>query len=261
MISCMSELPYSVLSALLLLATAVNDVTSAYILNFVLNKFPRDVSAFHSSLGYEIVSRLSRSLSNSRILPTENQKASMIVVIIPKWLPAYSKTFLMLLQPSFFEEAESSNRKTMQKSKTSRRKAMTGMYAEINDRLFRALGPQVPRTRESAEEMIKSVFDSQKDTLRVSTLSSAATLVEALLIFRPVLFHPASTPRNCRRLSAMRTFGGTAQGGEWTPPTPETGANPIHHRRRPIQADLYFPSAAGFGQWRILCSRVPFSAT
>lgn len=82
--------------------------------------------------------------------------------------PSVLEDLAVLLQPGFFEEGESSNRKATQ---TSRRKAITGVYAEINDRLFRALGPQVPRTRESVEEMIKSIVDNQKNTLRVGTPS------------------------------------------------------------------------------------------
>ncbi|KAH9172873.1 hypothetical protein EDB89DRAFT_841924 [Lactarius sanguifluus] len=42
---------------------SVKDVTSAYILDFTLDKFSSNISSFSSSFGYEIVSRLSRSLS------------------------------------------------------------------------------------------------------------------------------------------------------------------------------------------------------
>ena len=155
-----------------MLATAINDDTSAYIWGFVLDKFPSSVSEFPSSLGYEIVSRLSHSLSQlsypSNGRPEDLDDRCRHTEMAPSILEDLS----ILLQPSFFEEAESSNRKTAQQSKTSRRKASTGVHTEINDRLFRALGPQVPRTRESVEEVIKSIVDNQKDTLRVGTPSS-----------------------------------------------------------------------------------------
>ena len=149
------------------LATAVNNVTSAYILSFVLSEFPPDAREFHSSLGYEIVSRLSHSLSK---LPySSNRKPEDLDDRChnTKMAPSILEDLSTLLQLSFFEEAESSNRKTTQKSKTARRRAPTGAFAEINDRLFRALGPQVPRSRESAEETMRSIVDNQMDTLRV----------------------------------------------------------------------------------------------
>ncbi len=158
-----------------MLATAVKDVTSAYILGFVLDKFPSNVSAFRSSLGYEIVSRLSRSLSQlpypSDGLPEGLDDRCRHTQMAPTIL----EDLAILLQSSFFEEAEfegRSNRKTAQQPKSSRRKATTGVHAETNDRLFQALGSQVPRTHESAEEVIQSTVDNQKDTLRVSTPSS-----------------------------------------------------------------------------------------
>ena len=155
----------------MLLATAINDVASAYILGFVLSEFPPDVSAFHSSLGYEIVSRLSRSLSK---LPySSNSKPEDLDDRChnTKMAPSILEDLSTLLRLSFFEEAESSNRKTTQKYKTARQRAPTGVFSEIDDRLFRALGPRVPRSRESAEEMIRSIIDNQMDTLRVSTRS------------------------------------------------------------------------------------------
>ncbi len=153
-----------------MLATAVNDVTSAYIWGFVLDKFPSSVSEFPSSLGYEIVSRLSRSLSQLSYPSNGRQEDLDDRCRHTEMAPSILEDLSILLQRFF--EAESSNRKTAQQSKTSRRKASTGVHTEINDRLFRALGPQVPRTRESVEEVIKSIVDNQKDTLRVGTPSS-----------------------------------------------------------------------------------------
>jgi hypothetical protein len=151
-----------------MLATVVNDSTSAYILGFILNKFPPNVSAFRSSLGYEIVCRLSRSLSQFPYPSDGKPEGLDDRCHNTQMAPSVLEDLAVLLQPGYFEEGESSNRKT---THTSRRKATTGVYAEITDRLFRALGPQVPRTRESVEEMMKSIFDSQIDTIRVSTPS------------------------------------------------------------------------------------------
>ncbi|KAF8261747.1 hypothetical protein EI94DRAFT_1745319 [Lactarius quietus] len=128
--------------------SAVNDVTSAYILNFVFSKVPSVVRPFQSSLSYEIVSRLSRlddRCHQTQLAPETLQRPVYAVAI------------------KLFREAESSNRKTNQHS-----------------------GAQGPRTRESAEEMVKSIIDDQENS------------------------------------------------GDL------------------MQADLYFQSAAGYGQWRIL---------
>ncbi|KAH9075541.1 hypothetical protein EDB83DRAFT_2350520 [Lactarius deliciosus] len=67
----------------------------------------------------------------------------------------------ILLQSGFEVEPEGrSNRRTTQRSRSSRGGATTSVHTEINNRLFRAQGPQVPRTRESAEKMIKLIVDS-----------------------------------------------------------------------------------------------------
>jgi hypothetical protein len=239
----------------MLFATAVNDVTSAHILTFALNNFPKDVSAFHSSLGYEITARLSRSLS--QLYPSGGKPQGLDDRCQDTQMaPSILEDLSMLLQTSFFEEAESSNRKTTQKSKTSRRTAPTRVYTEINDRLFRALGPQVPKTRESAEEMMKSIVDNQKNSLRASTLSSDIGRRYSYFVqfFFTLLQHSeiATLVRN----TYFR--GNISQGVRMDAGTlPETGANhPSSSNGDPMRADLHFQSAAGYGQWRILCSRV-----
>jgi hypothetical protein len=178
------------------LTIVTNDSPSAYILSFILSKFPPDVSAFQSSLGYEIVSRLSHSLSKLPYSSSGRPEGLDYHCHHTQMAPSILEDISELLRLSFFEEAESSNKKTMHQSKSSRRRAPT-MHTEINDRLSQALGHKAPRTRESAEGMIKSIVDSQKDTLKVSTLSSDVVLSgRRCSSCRIVPFHPHSTPRN-----------------------------------------------------------------
>lgn len=159
----------------MILAIAVKDVTSAYILGFILNKFPTDVGAFQSCLGYEIVSRLSCSLSQLSY-PSNGQPEGLDdrrrhTEMALRILEDLSK----LLQSSFFEDAEfegRSNRRTVHQFKSSRRKSTAVVHSEVYDRLSQALDSQVPRTRESAEDTIKSVVGNQMDTLKVSISSS-----------------------------------------------------------------------------------------
>ncbi|KAH8984688.1 hypothetical protein EDB92DRAFT_1950637 [Lactarius akahatsu] len=233
--SLLPEHPY----AFEFVISSVNDVTCEYILGFVLNKFPSNVSAFRSSLGYEIVSRLSRSLSQLSY-PSDGRPDGLDgrchhTEIAPNTLEDLS----LLLQSSFFEEAETSNRRSMQQSKTSRRKAPTGTHTEISDRLFQALGSQVPRTRESAEDVMKSIVDDQKDTLR---------------FFFALLRRPDVTT-----LVRNAYFRGNISLGERVEAATHSATGANHSSSitdgDPIQADLHFQSATGYGQWRILCSR------
>ncbi|KAH8984684.1 hypothetical protein EDB92DRAFT_2117028 [Lactarius akahatsu] len=224
--------------------SSVNDVTCAYILDFVLDKFPSEsnVSAFRSSLGYEIVSRLSRSLSRLPYPSNGRPEGLDDRCHDTQRAPATLEDLSILLQSGFLEEAESegrSNRRTTQQSRGSRGKGTTDVHTEIYDRLFQILGSQVPRTRESAEEMIKSIVDSQKDTLKFFfALLQRPQLTE---LFRNAYFRGNTHQGRKVDTALPQAMGAThslsATGGD------------------PIRADLYFPPAAGFGQWRILCSR------
>lgn len=157
-----------------MLATAIKDVTSAEILGFLLDKFSTNVGEFRSSLGYETVSRLSLSLSQLSYPPNGQPEGLDRRRRHTEMAPTIVEDLSILLQSGFYEDEESegrSNRKTMQQSKSSGCKATAVVHAEVHDRLFQVLESQVPRTRESAEDMIKLVVDNQKDLLKVSILS------------------------------------------------------------------------------------------
>ncbi|KAH9075544.1 hypothetical protein EDB83DRAFT_2515178 [Lactarius deliciosus] len=239
-IRCSLQQPY----AFEFMISSVNDVTCAYILGFLLDKFPSEsnVSAFRSSLGYEIVSRLSHSLprvpypSNGRPEGLDDRCHDT------QGAPATLEDLSILLQSGFLEDTESegrSNRRITQQSRGSRAKGTTNVHTEIYDRLFQVLESQVPRTRESAEEMIQSIVDSQKDTLKFFfALLQRPQFTE---LFRNAYFrgntHQGIKVDTASPQAMRAAHSSSATGGD------------------PIQADLYFPPAAGFGQWRILCSR------
>ncbi|KAH9017010.1 hypothetical protein EDB85DRAFT_2203580 [Lactarius pseudohatsudake] len=224
--------------------SSVNDVTCAYIQSFVLDKFPSEsnVSAFRSSLGYEIVSRLSHTLSRLPYPSNGRPEGLDDRCHDTQGAPTTLEDLSILLQSGFLEDADPegrSNRRTTQQSRGSRAKGTTNVHTEIYDRLFQVLGSQVPRTRESAEEIIQSIVDSQKDTLKFFFA----------LLQRPQfteLFRNAYFRGNTHRGIKVDTASPQAMGA--THSSSATGGDPI-------QADLYFPPAAGFGQWRILCSR------
>ena len=239
-----------------MLPTAVNSDTSAHILGFVLNEFPPDVSTFRSSLGYKIVSRLSRSLSQFPYPSKGKPEGLDDCCHHTQMAPSIIEDLAILLQPGFLEEGESSNRKATQQYKASRSKARTGLYAGVHDRLFQALGPQVPRTRKSVEKKINSIVGDQKDTLIVSTpyISKQCPLF-FIQFFFTLLRRPEITTlvRNAcsRRTISQGVRVGDVATYQYTGTThlPSTTGGVL------IQADLYFPSPAEFGQWRILCSR------
>ncbi|KAH9172884.1 hypothetical protein EDB89DRAFT_2229130 [Lactarius sanguifluus] len=196
--------------------SSVNHVTSEYILGFIVNNFPPNISVFRSSLGYEIVSRLSHFLSQLPYPSNGRPEGLDDRCHRTQRAPTILEDISKLLQSGFLEEAESarrSNRRTTQQSRSSRGEASTGVHTEINDRLFQALGPQVPRTRESAEKLIKSIVANQKDTVKF--FFSLLRRPEIAELVRNAYFH-----------------GNIHQGVRAA-----IGATP------------------GFGQWRILCSR------
>ena len=59
------------------------------------------------------------------------------------------------------------NKKSTQRGKTQRSKVTSVEHAEINDRLFQALGRGAPKDCESAEELVQSIIATQKNTLKV----------------------------------------------------------------------------------------------
>jgi hypothetical protein len=84
--------------------------------------------------------------------------------------PALLEDLSKLLQEGFLDEAvveSKANKKNTQRGKASRSKVTSSVHAEINDRLFRALGREAPRSRNAAEELIQSVMDGQKNILEV----------------------------------------------------------------------------------------------
>jgi hypothetical protein len=149
--------------------TAVSEEGYKVILQYILDGLPSDASGFRASLGYQVLSRLSRSLS--RLPYDSDQKPERLddyrrdIETAPSLLDDLFK----LLREGYLDTAEAeskANKKTMQRGKTSRFKVTSGAHAEINDRLFNA-GRKAPKDRDSAEEMIRSIIATQKNALVV----------------------------------------------------------------------------------------------
>jgi hypothetical protein len=149
--------------------TAVSEDSSKLVSQHILDRFPSDVDGFRASLGYQVLSRLSHSLSRlpypSGQQPDQLDDYRRDVEVAPALLEDLSK----LLQEGYLDGAEAegkANKRKMQRGKTQQSKVTSIAHAEINDRLF-TLGREAPRNRESAEELIQSTIVTQKDILEV----------------------------------------------------------------------------------------------
>jgi hypothetical protein len=186
----------------LTLATAVNNNSATLVSQFILDRLPSNADGFRASFGYKILSHLSHSLArlSYRQPPEQFDDHHRDIEIAPVLIEDLSN----LLREGFLDEAEvesKANKKNTQKGKGSRSKVTSGAHAEINDRLFRVLGREAPRTRDAAEELVQSVLDGQKNILEVRLEPHLSTVD---LFSRPVpnaclvLHHSDAKSRNCK---------------------------------------------------------------
>jgi hypothetical protein len=150
--------------------TAVSEEGYKVVSQYILDRLPSDAGGLRASLGYQVLSRLSQSLS--RLPYHSDQKPERIddyrrdIEIAPALLEDLFK----LLREGYLDKAEvegKANKKNMQRGKTSRFRVTSGAHVEINDRLFNALGSKAPNDRDSAEEVIRSIIVTQKNALEV----------------------------------------------------------------------------------------------
>lgn len=152
------------------ITTAVSEECYKVVSQYILDRLPLDARGFRASLGYQVLSRLSQSLS--RLPYPSNQKPERLddyrrhIEIAPALLEDLFK----LLLEGYLDKAEvegKANKKNMQRGRTSRFKVTSGAHVEINNRLFNALGREAPKDRDSAEEMIQSIMVTQRNALEV----------------------------------------------------------------------------------------------
>jgi len=186
----------------LTLATAVSNDSIALVSCFIFNGLPSNADGFRASLGYRILSQLSHSLAclsyPSGQQPDQLNAYRHDIEIAPALLEDLST----LLREGFLDETEVEkkvNKKNTQRGKTSRSKATSGVHGEINDRLFRALGREAPRSHSAAEELVQSVMDGQRNILDVRLLLSLfhrLSFLRAVLDACLVLCQAHANPRN-----------------------------------------------------------------
>ena len=151
----------------------MSNESSTLISRFILDSFSSNADGFRASLGHRILSRLSHSLARlsypSGQQPDKLNHYRRDIEIAPVSLDDLST----LLREGFLDEEEvekKTNKRSTQRGKTSRSKITSAVHAEINDRLFHALGCDALRSHSAAEELVKSVIDGQKNILEVRRL-------------------------------------------------------------------------------------------
>ena len=146
------------------------------------------------------------------------------------------------------------------RGKTQRSKVTSATHAEINDRLFRALGRDAPKNRESVDELVQSIITTQKNTLKVRFPSSSGHLrhVSTFIQFFTTLMRSPDTAKLIRsayfRENVLQGNLSISDEQVTASSAMALSSSLIATTSDLTQADLYFESAANYGKWRILCS-------
>jgi len=151
-------------------ATAISEESYKVVSQYILDRLPSDAGRFRASLGYQVLSRLSQSLSRLQYHSDQRPERLDEYRRDIEMAPALLEDLFKLLREGYLDKAEvegKANKKSMQRGKTSRFKVTSGAHVEINDRLLNALGREAPKDRDSAEELTRSIIVTQKDGLEV----------------------------------------------------------------------------------------------
>ena len=172
----------------------MNNDSLTLISQFILDSFSSNADEFRTSFVYCVLSRLSHSLPRLPYLSDQQRDQLDDYRHDIEIAPALLEDLSALLREGFLDEAEVEKKtnKSTQRGKTLRTKVTSGAHGEINDRLFRALGREAPRSRSAAEELVRSVIDGQKNILEVRLLLlpfRRRSLFRAVLNACLVLYH------------------------------------------------------------------------
>jgi hypothetical protein len=246
-----------------MLSKAISEDSLKLVSQFILEKIPSNTEGFRGSLGHHILSRLSHSLSRLPYPSGQQPDNFDDHRRDSEAAPALLEDISRLLREGYLDGAEAegrTNKKSTQRGRTQRSKVMSVAHAETNDRLFRALGRDAPKDRESAEELVQSIVTAQKNALKVSLISSSSYL-RHVLTFDQFFITFMRTPDTARLIRSTYFRENVLQGNlsisdEQTTPSSAMGlsSSSITTTSDLIRADLYFESAANYGKWRVLCS-------
>jgi hypothetical protein len=164
----------------LTLSKAISEDGVKLVSQFILENIPSNADGFRDTLAYQVLSRLSHSLSRLRLPYPSGQQPDNFDDHRrdTEAAPALLEDLSRLLREKYLDGAETegkTNKKNTQRGKSQRSKVTSAAHAEINDRLFQALGREAPKSRESAEELVQSIITTQKNTLKVRFLPSPSS--------------------------------------------------------------------------------------
>ncbi len=162
----------------LTLVKAISEDNVQLVSQFILEKLPSNADGFRDSLCYQILSRLSHTLSRLPYPSGQQPDHFNDHRRDTEAAPALLEDLSTLSREGYLDGADANakmNKKSTQRGKAQRSKVTSVAHAEINDRLFQALGREAPKNRESAEELVQSIITTQKDTLKVRLLLSLST--------------------------------------------------------------------------------------
>ena len=246
---------------------AINDDSVKLVLQFILEKIPSNTDGFRDSLAYRILCRLSHSLSRLSYPSGQQPDHFDDHRRDTEAAPALLEDLSRLLREGYLDgaEAEGKMNKKTQRGKTQRSKVTSVAHAEINDRLFQALGRDAPKNRDSAEEMVQSIITTQKNTLKVRFPSSPSSHLRDASTFDQFFTILMRTPDTARLVRSAYFRENVLQGNlsisdEQVTASSAMGLSSSIATSDLTQADLYFESAANYGKWRILCSGLCLSS-
>ncbi|KAI0258663.1 hypothetical protein BC834DRAFT_696808 [Gloeopeniophorella convolvens] len=233
---------------------AVGKTSAVFIFKHILDQFPSDADGYSSSSTYSVLSRLTSGMHG---LPYPGEKPDGLDDHYRHMqkAPAVLGELCKLINGGLFDDAEEiqvksskRNGNRFKQSKPSRSKAATGAEVEILTQCFYDFSLKVPRNRDAANEMVESIFSTQKRILKF--FFTLARRPEIARLIREAYLRGGMYRGSVDAQSTLVGQHGSNAGAAMVPSIPEDG---------PFNIDLFIDSAEGFGKWRVYCSKACLS--
>lgn len=226
----------------------------------IINQFPTTATAFLASVACSLLSRFSLSLLFATFPSSADEPADLrehkryIDLAVPVLTDLVAFSFAdecadNIEQPLpedendiFVIRAVKVTQRSKKKAKLSKRTQRHSLDAKVFDNL----GVSVPQSQEDADNLVIEVLTRQKSILEyyfdIFRRPALAEMFKRAYIPLNVLLHElvVTTSTDHNPVAAAEE--------------PQTDVSPAYPIVQPMKAALYFDSAEGFGEWRILIS-------
>ncbi|KAI0935696.1 hypothetical protein AcV5_004043 [Taiwanofungus camphoratus] len=233
--------------------SAINNTAFLILSSWIMNQFPTTPDAYASSLGSQLLSRFSLylhflSVPSAIDAPKSLGDCRRSVGLAARALQALcSQSFSggsAADEPVVDAEFKIAKRQSQLKRKQMKRARSN----TIDMKPFNDIGENVPHTREEADIVAMKILNSQKDILE---------------LYLEVLRYPhlkdvikrAYIPEEAPRSQSVPSHKTIGLEPSLTQETESVRIPVAYPMVQPMKAALYFDSADGFGDWRILISR------